>query len=48
MLDPSVQAILEVPSVTYAPASASSAGVGSQVVPLPAAGILHSSSWVVL
>ncbi len=36
MLDPSVQAILEGPSVTYAPASASRAGVGLQVVPLPA------------
>ena len=38
MLDPSVQAILEGPSVTYIPASALRAAVGSQVVPLPAGG----------
>lgn len=43
MLDPSVQAILEGPSVTYAPASASKAGVGLQVVPFPAGTLLMRS-----
>ena len=35
MLDPSVQAILEAPSVTYIPASESRSAVAVQLVPFP-------------
>jgi len=40
ILDPSVQAILDAPSVTYIPASAFKALVGLHVVPSPACALL--------
>ncbi len=45
MLDPSVQAILEAPSVTYIPASAFMPAVGVQLVPLPGGEFHLLSFW---